>query len=719
MPVLDVIPGVKVYQDDKFSILFGCPPEIIKYFMARYIPFPDYVVIPDTINRKGVLQNSTEFVLYYYLFILGNIAKGKKLQILGNETAVKNNRELLRLTLLGPTIDEYRALDDPDNKNPYFDELYRESRAFAIKDKNGVETPIDGLANFLSFKKNDIETEHFKLTHKEANVYEVNGETIDINFSGYQVPPYDLTTNMIPMMPMRFGIDVLGGATGFSPTKPCSGYIINHNSDYMLIDCMPYIEYALKARGISRNQVKSVFMTHIHDDHCNLFSLVMFHKKVKILSTKEIFWMACKKLSLMTNHDISEFYSYFDFVELKPYEKNEFYGLTIVPHYTVHSIPTIGAEISIKCEGKRHSIALVSDCSALTEVKNMVDKGVVSQKKYDDIRSLYSNRYDILVADGGMGILHGDPKDAINSKAERVLLLHLEKLPDEFNTTFTIASHGKRFTIKEGTKSSYIPKILHILDRHYGNISEDWHNTLLNSASIVGYNTGDVIIKQGPAENLNVYIILSGNAEIIQHDGISSRRIAVNQAEDWIGEMAIINRVRERSASIVAGTPVTLCEFPEDVFYLFLHSEGRIAAMHKTLEVRMVLERVLGRFGFSVIMNQHIANAGKLIVFNRDDEVVRQGSKGNDFYIILKGKFDVVRDGKHVATMGAGEMFGEYGCLTENQRNATVSASEEGEVLSIKKHDINALIEKMPCFNFHLHQLMEERGEIAKPAFAG
>ena len=66
MRIIDIIPGVKVYKEENFSILFGCPPEIIKYFILRKIPFPDYVVIPDTLHYRGVLQNATEFILYYY-----------------------------------------------------------------------------------------------------------------------------------------------------------------------------------------------------------------------------------------------------------------------------------------------------------------------------------------------------------------------------------------------------------------------------------------------------------------------------------------------------------------------------------------------------------------------------------------------------------------------------------------------------------------------------
>ena len=99
MKTIDIMPGVKVYEEDKFSILFGCPPEIIKYFMIKAIPFPDYVLIPDTLHHKGVLQNATEFALYYHLFVLQNLAKGRKLKILGESIQVNNNRDLLRLSL--------------------------------------------------------------------------------------------------------------------------------------------------------------------------------------------------------------------------------------------------------------------------------------------------------------------------------------------------------------------------------------------------------------------------------------------------------------------------------------------------------------------------------------------------------------------------------------------------------------------------------------------
>jgi len=91
MPIIDLMPGVKIYKDEKYSILFGCPPEIIKNIMLSNLEFPDYIVLPDRIFHNGVLQNCTEFPLYYFLFVLGNFFKGKKLNILGEKKHIENN----------------------------------------------------------------------------------------------------------------------------------------------------------------------------------------------------------------------------------------------------------------------------------------------------------------------------------------------------------------------------------------------------------------------------------------------------------------------------------------------------------------------------------------------------------------------------------------------------------------------------------------------------
>ncbi len=709
MKIIDIIPGVKVYKEDNFSILFGCPPEIIKHFMSRNIVLPDYVLLPDTLHYRGVLQNATEFVLYYHLFGMQNFIKGKKLNILGERAHVENNLELLRLTLLGPTREEYQALD-PHGEHPFYEELYRESRALALKDKSGKEVPIDGFVNFCFFKDGVLETEHFNLTHEAQNIYEINGTAIDVNFAQEQLPPYDLRPDFVPRMPSKFGLDVLGGASGFSPMAPSSSLLLNYNSHYMLIDCPPYLEHSLLCRGISTKQLKSIFLSHIHDDHCNLFPLVLFHERIKFLCTREVFWMACKKLSLMTMHDTEEFYSYFDFVELEPYKINEFYGLHITPHYSVHSIPTIGATFTMNCDGLKRDIVFVGDNKALPQIKKMVEEGDVKEEKYNKIYDLYHDKYDLLVADGGMGILHGDPRDSLESKSNRVVFLHLEKLPDAFNTTFTRATHGKRFTIKEGTDDCYLIRTMHILNRYYPGISEEWQNTLLNNMNLVKYNAGDVIMKQGEISNGKTYVILSGNVRILIHDGKELRQAASNHAGDLIGEMAIIDNTGERSASIVARTPVTLGEIDGDILYSFMVAEKRIDRIKGMLSTRKILEQKFCNFGLSVFVNQQIAWKAKRIAVGKDTEVVKQGEPGRDFYFVLDGKFSALKDGREIGQLAEKDMFGEFENFGGEFRDITVKALSPGEVLRIDKDDIERIVKSTPSLYFFINQLIKDRG---------
>ncbi len=708
MPILDITPGVKVYQTDEYSVLFGCPPEVIKHLMVRNIPFPDYIVIPDTIHFRGVLQNATEFPFYYFLFVLGHFFKGRRLSILGTQEAVRDNRELLRLSLLGPTLEEYAALGD----SPYFAQLYAESRALSVKDAAGREVPVDDFVDFRAFENDLIQTPQFLLRRLDRNLYEINGQRVNVNFAEEQRPPYGLNPDFVPMMPSRFSIDVLGGASGFAATNPCSGLILNYNADYMLIDCMPYLEYALNARGISREQIKSIFLTHIHDDHCNIFPLVLFNNRVKFLATREVYWMACKKLSLMTGHDIEEFLSYFDFVELTPYEPREFYGVRITPHYTVHSIPTIGAKFEMRYEGKSHSIVFVGDNKSLPDIEKMTQAGHVTPEKYKKIRELYRDRHDIFFADGGQGILHGDPRDSLGSLSDRVVFLHLEQLPAEFNTTFTLASHGKRFILQESTEQAYLIKTMQILLRHYPGISEEWESALLSNLHLVKYNAGDVIMKQGEPRNGVIYIILSGTVSVLHHDGSLLREIGSEEAGEIIGDMAVVNEVERRSASIVAKIPVILCEIQETLFLDFLKAEERIEPLRRMWSVRRELEAFFPFSEFNDVVNSRLARAGRRFEVERDQLVFEQGARGQEFYIILSGRFVVVRDGKTVTELGPGEMFGEYGSLSRRMRNASVRALTDGALLQLQKEDMARIIRATPALNFFVHQLLHDRGEL-------
>jgi CRP-like cAMP-binding protein len=710
MSIKEVTPGVAVCSVGAKAILFGCPPEVIKHLMIQGIPCPDVIVLPDTPYRFDVLQNCTEFPLYYFLFVQRNFLVGKKLTIVGTATHLKANRKLLRLTLLGPTREEYDTL----GHSVHYDELYREARALSVKNQQGRELTIDDFVDFIPFKDGVANALGVRIEHTGRDVYRVAGDKIDISFDTPQLPPYDLRNDFVTTSPTHFGATVLGGASGFIADKPCSGLLLHYNGENMLIDCVPYLEQALNARGMSTTEIRSIFLTHIHDDHCNIFPLLRLSNRVRFLATKEIFWMAMMKLSLQTLMPVEDLTSMFQFTEVKPGEITEFFGMSIEPHYTVHSIPTIGATFRMKEGSDTRSIVFIGDNKSFDDIGKMVADGIVRQEKFETLKKRYTERYDVLFADGGMGILHGDPRDALGSHSDRIVFMHLEKLPAEFDATFSHAVAGKRYNIIEGTRDSYIIRTMQILTDAFRNISHDWSTALMNNFRIVTFNSGDIIFKQNEPSKGLIYIILAGSCSVMVHDGKTLSEKARKEAGDFVGEMAVLDQNKVRSASIVAATPVTLCAIDEDLFHEFLIAENRIEDMRNLWRVRSELEKLSPFSEFSDAVNDRIARNSVRQRVATGDTLVEQGKNDGEFFIILSGEFSVRHNGIEVKILRTGDMFGEYGSLADTARNATVTALSDAVVLEIARGEIRKVIESAPIFNYCMREIMISRSRELK-----
>src|SRR5690606_34087388 len=190
-------------------------------------------------------------------------------------------------------------------------------------------------------------------------------------------PPYAMQQDSVPRELVKLGLEILGSASGFTADEPCTGLALCYNGDYILIDSLPYLDKHLFARGISKNQVSAVFLTHLHDDHCALFPLVLMPRRVDVLATREIYNMAMDKLSCNLNWKREVVEEYFNLIELVPGEVCNYFGLEILPHITGHSIPTIGATFSSHYKGVTKTVCVIGDNTAMTAIRDMHDAGVV------------------------------------------------------------------------------------------------------------------------------------------------------------------------------------------------------------------------------------------------------------------------------------------------------------------------------------------------------
>ncbi|MCK5799084.1 MAG: mechanosensitive ion channel [Deltaproteobacteria bacterium] len=89
--------------------------------------------------------------------------------------------------------------------------------------------------------------------------------------------------------------------------------------------------------------------------------------------------------------------------------------------------------------------------------------------------------------------------------------------------------------------------------------------------------------------------------------------------------------------------------------------------------------------------------AGRLrhVHFAVGERIIREGDKGDSFYIIAEGEVSVRvgRQGREVAALHGGDYFGEMSLMTGEARSATVVARMDTECYVVDKHAFEALIQ--------------------------
>jgi len=86
------------------------------------------------------------------------------------------------------------------------------------------------------------------------------------------------------------------------------------------------------------------------------------------------------------------------------------------------------------------------------------------------------------------------------------------------------------------------------------------------------------------------------------------------------------------------------------------------------------------------------------INYRAGDVVIKQGTEGDFFYVVVSGRCVVTREtplnkeGIKLAELGSGDSFGEEALIAEAKRNATVTMSTDGTLMRLGKNDFQTLL---------------------------
>ncbi|WP_312762648.1 Crp/Fnr family transcriptional regulator [Stutzerimonas balearica] len=98
--------------------------------------------------------------------------------------------------------------------------------------------------------------------------------------------------------------------------------------------------------------------------------------------------------------------------------------------------------------------------------------------------------------------------------------------------------------------------------------------------------------------------------------------------------------------------------------------------------------------------------------FAAGEELIRQGDKADNVFIIIEGRADAIVDGHKVGDVQKDEIFGAMAVFTQEKRSASVIASEPCTVMVIPKEQFIGLAQSNPRIAHSLIESMARRIDL-------
>lgn len=96
--------------------------------------------------------------------------------------------------------------------------------------------------------------------------------------------------------------------------------------------------------------------------------------------------------------------------------------------------------------------------------------------------------------------------------------------------------------------------------------------------------------------------------------------------------------------------------------------------------------------------------------FHAGETVFDAGDFGDKLYAIADGEVEVVKNDKVVATLSAGDVFGEVALVSDQPRNARIRAKTDVNVITVSRQAFKRLVAHLPGVRPAIHEIMQAHG---------
>ncbi len=286
----------------------------------------------------------------------------------------------------------------------------------------------------------------------------------------------------------------------------------------------------------------------------------------------------------------------------------------------------------------------------------------------------------------------------LSAEKKKKLGVTLEAPEDEDEGEWVMETHKKTKAEIERIKTALKGNFL------FQHLPETQTKQIYDCMRKTQFTAGEVIIQQGD-KGESFYILDEGECKVtIENDGLQIEILRYRPnptgANPCFGELALMYS-KPRAATVTALTNGQVWEIDRRSFREILKKSSTKNLM-RTLRSVEVLKSL------SVHQLQRLSELLTEVKYDVGQFVIRQGEEGSTFYIISEGRAVVTKNdgterGKEVATIHAGQYFGERAILKSEVRAANVIAGGDA-----------AKGEKLHCLYISKESFEEVLGPLSK-----
>jgi CRP/FNR family transcriptional regulator, cyclic AMP receptor protein len=95
--------------------------------------------------------------------------------------------------------------------------------------------------------------------------------------------------------------------------------------------------------------------------------------------------------------------------------------------------------------------------------------------------------------------------------------------------------------------------------------------------------------------------------------------------------------------------------------------------------------------------------------FAKGDTIFREGERGEEFFVVMRGRVEFRSGSRSFETLGRGGIFGEMALIDDSPRSATVVALTDVTVAPVKERRFLFLVKHTPFFALSVMRVLASR----------